>query len=76
LSRTLAEAEIASRGPLKDSVLAFERDLSVEALDEGGVAAAGEYAAKFLDPQAAIQFCIPALRHVEIQNTFVLIQNP
>jgi hypothetical protein len=37
---TLAKAEIASRISLKDGVFAFERDLSVEALDEGCVAAA------------------------------------
>jgi hypothetical protein len=56
-------------------VFPFERNVSVEALDEGCVAIAGEYAPKFLDAQAAIEFCIPAPGHVEIQNAFVLIQN-
>ena len=56
-------------------MFAFERNLSVKALDEGCVATAGEYAAKFLDAQAAIEFCIPAPGHVEIQNAFVLIEN-
>ena len=53
----------------------LERDLSVETHDEGRVAIAGENAAKFLDAQAAVEFGIPALGHVEIQNAFVLIQN-
>ena len=30
---------------------------------------------EFLDAQAAVEFGIPALGHVEIQNAFVLIQN-
>ena len=56
-------------------MFALEPDLSVESLDEGCVAIAGKYAAQFLDAQAPVEFCIPALRHVEVQNAFVLIQN-
>jgi hypothetical protein len=69
-SRSLAEAEIASRESLKDRVFPFEGDLSVEALDKACVATAGEYAAQFLNAQAAVEFCIPALGHVEAGGEF------